>query len=163
MVRILLLSVVTLVYMAGHLIHPVFVSESSEISPSDTLIHMQRTVCFGTCPAYELTITQKGKVAFIGKQYVKQKGRAESQISGEKMDQLIQEIHESDFMEIPSNPECESRMTDLPSVFLTVNMDGNKHSVSHYHGCRGFEYEEQLYELENAIDSLAGVEKWIGD
>ncbi len=129
---------------------------------ADTLLEMERTVCFGTCPAYELTIQKDGKVTFLGKEFVEHKGETTGMMSRENLNELIKIIHESHFMKIPSSPECESRYTDMPSVFLTIQLDGKQHSVSHYHGCKGFEYEEELYELEEAIDSLAGTEKWIG-
>lgn len=134
-----------------------------ESASSDTLIHMQRTACFGFCPVYELKITKNGNVTFIGKQHVKHTGQSESQLSEENLDQMFQKIKESHFWEIPANPECESRMTDMPSVYLTIKMAGKRHHVNHYHGCRGFEYEKELTKLENAIDSLAGVEKWVGE
>src|SRR6059058_5801427 len=35
--------------------------------PKDTLITLERTACFGTCPVYKLTISADGKVAFEGK------------------------------------------------------------------------------------------------
>lgn len=128
---------------------------------SDTLINMERTICFGTCPAYTLTIWKNGKVTFNGKEFVEYKGIETGKMSQEKIDKLIQKIKQSPFMEMPSSPECETRYTDMPSVFLTIKLDGERNSVSHYHGCKGFEFEEELFQLEEAIDSLAGTKKWI--
>lgn len=128
---------------------------------ADTLIQMERTVCFGICPAYELTIQKDGKVIFNGKQFVEHTGIATGEISQENLDQIIKNINESYFMDIPSDPECKSRFTDMPSVFLTINVDGKSHNVSHYHGCKGFQFEKELFELEEAIDSLAGAKKWV--
>lgn len=130
---------------------------------SDTLVKMERTVCFGTCPSYILSIQKNGKVTFNGKEFVEHKGVATGEITKDKLDQLIQEIHESHFMEMPSNPECESRYTDMPSVFLTIELNGERNTVNHYHGCKGFQFEQDLYELEEAIDSLANTQQWIGE
>lgn len=130
-------------------------------STLDTLVQMERTICFGTCPAYTLTIHKNGEVTFNGKEFVEYKEIATGEMSQEKLDNLIEKINDSPFMEMPSSPECETQYTDMPSVFLTIKLDGKRNSLSHYHGCKGFEHEEELYDLEEAIDSLAGVKKWI--
>lgn len=137
--------------------HSVF----SDFASADTLIQIERTTCFGTCPAYELTIHGNGRVVFEGKEFVAHKGTAEGQISREKLNQLLEFIDEINYMQIPSDPECESWATDMPSVFLTIETGGERNSITHYKGCRGFEHEEELSSLEAAIDSLAGSEKWI--
>lgn len=133
----------------------------SDSIQADTLVHMERTVCFGTCPSYSLSIESNGNVTFNGKQFVEHTGMATGEMSRENLDQLIQKIEYSHFMTMPTDPECESRFTDMPSVLLTIQMDGERNSLTHYHGCKGFEYEEELYQLEEAIDSLAATEKWI--
>lgn len=127
----------------------------------DTLVKMERTVCFGTCPAYEVLIFKNGRVEFTGKEFVAHEGSAEGEIPRGNIDALIERIQESSFMKLPSKPDCESRMTDHPSVFLTIKIDNQRNSVTHYHGCKGFEYEDKLYDLETSIDSLAGVKKWV--
>lgn len=133
----------------------------SDSVQADTLVQMERTVCFGTCPSYTLSIQKNGKVTFYGKEFVEHKGMATGQIPQDSLDKLIQKIQESYFFEIPSDPECKSRYTDMPSVYLMIRLDDNEHSVTHYHGCKGFMYEKELYELEEAIDSIAGTKKWI--
>lgn len=163
-----LLIILLLPFLSGNFFCPLadsstksFAEGQFEISGADTLIKMERTRCYGFCPAYELTIREDGTITFIGKEHVAHKGRAEGEMPQENLDTLVQTIRESHFMEIPSSPECESRMTDMPSVFLTIEMEGKRHYVNHYHGCRGFEYEEDLHNLEEKIDSLAGVNRWV--
>lgn len=134
---------------------------ASEFSSPDTLVQMERTVCFGTCPSYTLSILEDGKITFHGREFVAHEGEATGMMTQEKLDQLKRTIRESHFMDIASNPECESRYTDHPSVFLTIRLDDKKHRINHYQGCKGFQYEEELYDLEEAIDSLSGTEKWI--
>ncbi|MDZ7719268.1 MAG: DUF6438 domain-containing protein [Balneolaceae bacterium] len=146
---------------AGTFYNPVIPQGLSEFSTADTLVQMERTVCFGTCPAYTLSILKDGKVTFNGREFVDHKGIATGQMSQKNLDVLIQRIRESHFMDVPSSPECESRYTDHSSVFLTVKLEDERNSVSHYLGCKGFQYEGELYELEEAIDSLAGVDKWV--
>lgn len=167
--RVLLASILLIPYLISLSLNTETRLDSSrtsfvkvETEQSDTLVKMERTVCFGTCPSYTLYIQENGKVTFIGKEFVEHKGMAMGEMSKEKIHLLIETIRESHFMEVASNPECKSRYTDMPSVFLTIEVEGEQNSVSHYHGCKGFRFEKQLYDLETAIDSLAGTEKWIG-
>ena len=134
---------------------------SGDFSEADTLVQMERTICFGTCPSYTLSILDDGKVTFNGRDFVDHQGEATGMMSQDKLDQLKREIRESHFMEIPANPECESRYTDHSSVYLTIRLENKEHSVNHYQGCKGFQYEEELYDLEEAIDSLSGTDRWI--
>lgn len=138
-----------------------FSERALQPSSSDTLIKMERTICFGFCPAYELIIQKNGKITFTGKEHVAHKGMAEGEMSQEHIEKLTRILRESHFMKIPSKPECKTRMTDHPSVFLTIELDGKRHSITHYHGCKGFEHEDELYDLEEKIDSLAGVDRWV--
>jgi hypothetical protein len=122
---------------------------------------MERTICFGPCPSYKLSIFENGKVMFIGREFVGHKGEATREMSQENLEALVQKIRDSHFMDIPSSPDCETRYTDHPSVFLTIELDDERNSITHYLGCKGFQYEDELYELEEAIDSLSGAKRWI--
>lgn len=166
--RVLLSAIILIPYLLSFSFYNEILTNTSSRSfalvksiSADTLVKMERTICYGTCPSYELHIQENGKVTFLGKQFVEHKGWAEGTISDENLGQLIEVIQNSRFMEIPSNPKCESKYTDMPSVFLTIEVDGERNSVTHYHGCKGFQYEEELYRLEASIDSLAGTGKWI--
>lgn len=169
--RTLLASILLIPYLVSFSLNTTETFDSSgtsflhkaDIVQTDTLVAMERTVCFGTCPAYSLTIESDGKVTFNGKQFVQHTGVVTGEMNQKNLDQLIKRIDESNFMEFPTNPECESRYTDMPSVYLTIQLDGKRNSLTHYHGCKGFEFEEDLFALEEAIDSLAGTDKWIDE
>lgn len=161
-IKIPICALLTVFYLAGQFTIPAVKPSAPVFSVPDTLIQMERTLCYGTCPAYELTIYGSGKVVFEGKEFTAHKGTAEGEMSREKLSKLLRLIKEINFMQIPSNPECESRMTDHPSVFLTVEIGNERNNITHYLGCKGFEHEEELYKLETAIDSLSGAKRWIG-
>jgi Domain of unknown function (DUF6438) len=57
--------------------------------PADTLITLERSVCYGTCPDYKLTVSADGTVTFDGREYVKVKGIVRGNIPPEKLRQLI--------------------------------------------------------------------------
>src|SRR6266566_6235535 len=57
--------------------------------PDDALITLERTVCYGPCPIYKVTITSDGTVTFEGRQNVKVKDIVKGHISREDVGSLI--------------------------------------------------------------------------
>lgn len=49
--------------------------------PRDTIIHLQRTSCLGTCPVYTVTIDARGTVTYVGERSVRVVGRRTAQIA----------------------------------------------------------------------------------
>jgi len=131
-------------------------------SSSDTLIGMNRTVCYGTCPAYALIIQGDGRVFYNGHRYVERTGRAESRLDRAAMDGLLQAVDRSGILEISDTLGCPYSHTDAASALITVRVNGVERQIRHYHGCRGFAEREAILRLEDAIDSIVQVQQWIG-
>ena len=62
---------------------------SQQTIPPDTLITLERPGCFLFCPEYTLTISADGLVTYDGKARVRVIGKAQTQISREKVQVLI--------------------------------------------------------------------------
>ena len=148
---------------------PAYLSPQQPI-PSDTLITIKRTVCYGTCPDYTLTIAADGSVTFEGREYVKTKGTATSTISLETLRQLIAEFENTKYFSLNDRYEsekdgCPEVWTDNPSVITSVRINGKTKSISHYYGCQSGHgtsiYPNGLTLLETKIDQLVGTDKWI--
>jgi hypothetical protein len=138
--------------------------------PSDTLITIRRTVCFGTCPDYTLTIAADGSVIFEGREYVRTKGTAKSTISLETLRQLIGEFDRVKYFSLNDRYEsrkdgCPEVWTDNPSAITSIRINGKSKSISHYYGCQAGTgtsiYPKDLTLLETKIDELAGSDRWI--
>jgi hypothetical protein len=148
----------------------IFVASESGIAaqgvPPDTRITLDRTVCFGSCPSYKLTIDAKGGVVFEGRNFVKEKGRRTGQMSPSMVESLVKQFREIAYFELDdsysgNNKACTRNATDHPTATTSIRLDGRVKSVEHYHGCRGAKILEKLTELENAIDEAAGTSQWI--
>ena len=83
----------------------IFQPISEAESQKNTEITLQRSVCFGTCPDYTLTISEDGTVVFEGRMYVKNKGTIKSQISQEKIQQIIKEFEKADYFSLNDKGE----------------------------------------------------------
>ena len=134
--------------------------------PSDTVITLIRTECYGTCPAYSLTISADGKVVYKGHEHVKQKGEVESRISQEKVKELIAAFEKIDYFNLMDKyfrgkESCPRWYTDMPYAVTSLTLNGKKKSVNHYYGCTGSKVVGQLMALEYKIDAAVNVKQWI--
>lgn len=130
------------------------------------VINLERTVCFGRCPSYKVTVGSDGTVTFEGRDFVKTKGPARAQIKPEDFKKLVNEFEKIKYFSLddkyePGTPGCGLAVTDLPYARTSIQMDGKTKSVSHYHGCRESEVLRALTALERTIDEIAGTDKWI--
>lgn len=130
------------------------------------VITLERTVCYGTCPSYQVTIASDGAVTFEGRDFVRTKGTASAQIKPDDFDKLVNEFEKIKYFSLderyePGSPGCPGAVTDLPYARTSIQMNGRSKSVSHYHGCRDSELLRALTTLERRIDEIAGTEKWI--
>ena len=137
--------------------------------PQDLMITLERTTCYGRCPAYTLTITADGAVVFHGRRFVKQEWTIiKSAITQDQLKQLMAEFDrvkffslEDDYMDNPR--VCAEYETDNPSAFTSIRFDGKSKSVRHYHGCSGPKVPRELTELENKIDEIVNTAQWLPD
>jgi hypothetical protein len=139
---------------------------TSETIPKDLLITMARTVCYGTCPCYNLTIKSDGSVVFEGLDFVKRKGIVKSQISEEQLKTLLAEFDRIKFFTLRDrylsmDDGCESVRTDHPTTTTTIRVNGRLKKVQHYHGCDVPKILEDLTKFENRIDEIVNTNQWI--
>jgi hypothetical protein len=139
-------------------------ASAAEDVPPDTLITMERTACFGTCPMYKLSIYGDGRVVFEGEEYVKQKGRIESSITLDKVQKLLKEFKQIKYFDLKSqytDKDCPQIWTDNPAAITSLRLNGKTKTVNHYYGCQGLEILEKLTELEKKIDDTVDVDQWV--
>src|SRR3954468_13516883 len=127
-------------------------------------IRLERTGCFGSCPAYAVTIHGDGRIEYEGKANVKEEGAHTAQISPPAIRTLVSEFERTKFMSLPdySEEKCTGRVcTDFPTAITQLTVKGTSHRVTHYYGCGAA--PKELFQLENNIDKTAQVDQWTGD
>ena len=137
----------------------------SEIELKELTIHFERTRCYGTCPAYTLTIHGNGLVEYQGNAHVKQMGGAHGRLESSALKNLISEFEKAKFLSISedySEANCKCRRcTDMTTVNTELTVRGQTHKVNHYYGCACA--SKGLFDLEKAIDKAVDSEQWTGD
>ena len=129
---------------------------------SDLVIQMERQGCFGACPAYLLNIEANGTVTYEGIMYVRVEGIRRAWLNSSKMQELISAIESARFFEMEDRYYVG--MTDLPSITLTITLDGRSKSVWHYGLICMDELgyaPMELCDLENLIDEITSSSQWV--
>ncbi|WP_415282862.1 DUF6438 domain-containing protein [Candidatus Nitrososphaera sp. FF02] len=121
---------------------------------SDVEISLERTVCFGFCPDYTVTVFGDGTVVYEGRNYVAVEGEQRGQISKEDVRELVNEFYQVGFFNF--DDAYTDSVTDLPSQTTSITIDGETKSVFRY-GSK----PPKLIILEDKIDEIAQTEKWV--
>lgn len=142
----------------------------TENIPNDLLITLERSQCYGQCPAYKLMVKSDGAVLFEGLAFTKVEGNAEDKISGEKINQLIKAFENADYFNLNGKYGTQNcyQWTDHDSATTSIQINGKKKEIDHYQGCKeGSEkFKEELSkltDLENKIDEIVETKRWIGE
>jgi hypothetical protein len=139
-------------------------------APADSLT-MERTPCFGTCPAYRLTLTVDGRVTFVTTHPSGSPAIRDTVPAG-TLDALLRRAEMIGFFTLPEDliatpSVCGSAWTDHPTVILRFYFPTETTVVKDYHGCPGpadgsaRELLVALRALENAVDAVTGADRWI--
>lgn len=143
-------------------------TEQNNEMPKDLVIVLEREVCYGTCPAYKLTIFADGTGEFEGRHFVKKKGTIKFSLSQEKLKQLVAEFEKAKYFDLKNRyvdeaDGCAEVGTDNPTVTTSLKLRGNTKSIKHYHGCRGPLVPDQITQLENKIDEIVNTHQWLDE
>lgn len=124
-------------------------------------IRFGRGACFGTCPTYGLVVRGDGSVRFEGGDHVDSLSPAPARLGRAQLVALLQAFERVDFLSLGdySASACGD-VTDASSVSIALRFDGREKRVEHYRGCA--RAPEALSRLEWRIDSIVGVERWVG-
>jgi len=151
--------------------HPAPAPTPLRSTRADSLV-LERSRCFGFCPAYRLSLRADGSVTFASRNPGDTARTATDSISPEQLGQLVQEAERIGFFELPpdilkDSTLCPVAATDHPSATVTIFRADSAHRVVDYLGCRfasdasATERLEALRHFESAIDSVAQSERWV--
>lgn len=139
---------------------------------ADSLV-MERSVCYGFCPAYRLRIDRAGRVHFQSLNPGDTSAAVRDSIPPEGFLRLLAEAERSGFHDLPeridtSSVLCPVVATDHATVTTTIVAGDRAKRVQHYTGCREASPPhrpvpelERLHTFYAAVDSVAGASRWI--
>jgi len=154
--------------------------QANSPSPADSantrpVITLERTLCYGACPGYELEINSSGLLVYRGKGFVKTKGEVRDTLSESQLDLLLNLFRDANYFTLKQRYKqqnsCGIRATDHPSVITSFRDRGQYEKIDHYLGCYQSTDENghlvrskadrQLVALEDSVDSIVKTTRWI--
>ncbi len=141
-------------------------------APAADSIVLERTMCYGTCPAYRLRLSQAGEIRFESRNPGDEGRTAADTVPAATLPSLVLRARTIGFFELP--PEiaadsvlCHNRATDHPTVVVTIFTNRETKRVEDYHGC--FETVEhevltpiaRLRSFEVEMDSVLRSSRWV--
>lgn len=150
--------------------HPAPSTDDARRIDADSIV-LERSVCFGFCPAYRLTLQPNGAVHFVTTARGDSVQRADT-IAPRGVAWLAAEAHRAGFYSLPreivrDKVLCPMPATDHPTATVTIFRGDSTHSVIDYSGCfTGHDLTVAaplgpMRRYENAIDSVAGSRRWV--
>jgi hypothetical protein len=129
-------------------------------SAHEPVATLERTECYGWCPAYKITIYRDGVVDYVGTRFVKLVGEARGQLTTAQLAQLDQLFEQTGYLHFKDR-YVKTTVTDMPSANTSYAPPGEPaKSVQHYDGDRSA--PKELAQVEDGIDQIVRIEQWIG-
>jgi hypothetical protein len=121
-------------------------------------ITLERSVCFGFCPDYTVTISGDGQVAYEGRRFVNVAGRQSATIPAADVQRLLARFDAVGFNNL--RDEYRAHVTDLPTYTITLERNGRTKRVLDYGGISAG-MPEAVRELQGEIDRTANTARWV--
>lgn len=121
-------------------------------------IRLNRTVCFGFCPDYTVTINGEGEVRYEGRRFVDAVGVRTATIPREDVARLLARFDEIGFDNLRDS--YRGQMTDLPTYTISLTRNGRTKTVVDYAGT-SVGMPRAVRDLQQEIDRVAGTSQWV--
>jgi hypothetical protein len=144
--------------------------EADATDLSTVEISLERTTCFGWCPAYTVTIYGDGRVRYSGRRFVREIGEREGHVPVDTVRSLVQRFTAISFWEL--NDHYSYGDSDSPSARLVMRT-GDRSKRVEKQDSRWYDspcdspppdraIQDALVDLTEEIDRAVGIEQWIG-
>jgi hypothetical protein len=127
-------------------------------SEGPVMITLSRTVCFGFCPAYTVTISGDGQVTYRGERFVNVTGEQRATVPQADVERLLRRFDEVGFDQL--RDAYRAPVTDLPTYTITLERNGRRKSVADYGGLSAG-MPQGVRDLQTEIDRVANTGRWV--
>jgi ankyrin repeat protein len=132
----------------------------TSFDPAAVTITLQRSHCYGSCPAYTVTLTGTGDVTFNSDDTsLAAIGHHTAHIAPTAVTSLLDQFRAADFLSARDNYTCG--WTDNPTQVLTLTINGqgiSKHVTDYCGQLVGM--PTAIANLETAIDTTVHIDRW---
>lgn len=134
-------------------------SKSPQVLKESLFLTMERTPCFGKCPAYKIMIFNTGNVKFEGFSHTKYIGKYEKQLTKKQLKEIQKMMDDIKITEMKD--VYDSEVTDLPStiLFLVSNNTHKKKILDRVDAPSDLKQFEKLIDYFVVNDELTQLSK----
>ena len=134
-------------------------SVSAQEVEGNTVITLERTACFGTCPVYSIKILEDGTVIYEGDRSVTTTGQQIGEIAPDIVVLMTAAFEDAGYFGWNEAYETQT-VSDLPTVITSVKSANGTHRIARYIGDSTAPLA--LSFLEQWIDEMTNSALWTG-
>lgn len=135
----------------------------------DAVVTLQRSGCFGNCPAYVVTVAADGRISFTGHAHV-QTRQASGQATPAQLAAIAAALERAGLRSmrdsyVSRDDGCDTVLSDQPGISITVTDSSGSKTVDFYLGCTGAAADavrQRIEALARSIDRQLDTARWIG-
>jgi len=114
---------------------------------------MEKTTCYGECPAYKFDVYPDGEVTYTGHKFVDRLGQYKGKISEDQLSELKTAFDQAGFFDFAN--VYSASLTDLPTTFIYYDNGKQNSKITDYYGA-----PEALKSLEQFIEDYIESIDW---
>jgi hypothetical protein len=117
-------------------------------------ISIERTMCYGTCPAYSVTMRHDGTVTYRGLQHTRVSGNHTWKIDPVAVRALAKEMVSQGYFELKD--EYHRMVTDNPTTYTTLTIGTRSKKIKDY-----VAGPKVLKDMQRRIDEVSGAKGYV--
>lgn len=117
-------------------------------------ISIERTTCYGTCPAYSVTMRHDGTVTYRGFQHTRVGGNHTWKIDPAAVRALAKEMESNGYFELKD--DYHRMVTDNPTTYTTLTIGSRTKKIKDY-----VAGPRVLKDMQRRIDEVSGAKQYI--
>jgi len=146
--------------------------KETSATAADSIV-LERSMCFGTCPAYRLRLSDAGEIRFDSRNPGEEGRTAVDTVTATLLSTLVSRARSIGFFDLPpkilgDSVLCPIAHTDAPTVVVTIFTKDKTTRVQDYLGGCVDKVEhktppplERLHAFESEIDSVLRSSRWV--
>jgi hypothetical protein len=128
------------------------------LSLENTTISLERTVCFGTCPVYRVSVSGDGHAAYLGILHVDVRGEHHYQVNPRGVARLLESARDKDLWSL--RPAYRSSVSDGATYTIVISSGDRMLQIVDYMG-EGAGMPAAVTTFEEEIDEVAQTASWM--
>lgn len=123
---------------------------------SNLLFSLQRTSCFGQCPAFKVEVFNTGKAIYNGIAYVKKPNKYETVVPTDIIKQIEKKALESRYLDWANKyPVYNAEISDIPSTISYIRLGNTGKMI-----VNNYDAPKELIEFERWVEKLLDGLDW---